>query len=220
MTLAQAVHAEAQPVHARIQLEPDVQWPPQFGGQQPVGLARVLNGDVQPQLGRAQILGWLEAAFQQQDARLGCAPANHLRLFQAGHGETIGNLAQCHYRLWRTMAIGVGLDHGEGLALGCALFGEQVVVTKRGQVDRGNQRTHGTVPVQRRVRLESYSARHDRADRNSARGMDDTLPRRRARRTTSRRRTDSCPARGSRSASTCRGRPAGWCRSGRSAACR
>ena len=75
----------------------------------------------------------------------------------AGHGETIGNLAQCRYRLWRTMAIGVGLDHGEGLALGCALFGEQVVVTKRGQVDRGNQRTHGTVPVQRRVRLESYS---------------------------------------------------------------
>ncbi len=49
------------------------------------------------------------------------------------------------------MPVGIGLDHGKRLALRGALLGEQVVVTKRGQIDRGNQRTHEVFPVQRRV---------------------------------------------------------------------
>jgi len=93
MAFAQAVQGEAQPVHARIQLQPHIQRPRPIGRQQPIGLTLILDGNIQPKLGGAQILSRLETTFQQQDAGIGRTEANLFRFFQAGHGIAVGNLA-------------------------------------------------------------------------------------------------------------------------------
>ncbi|MDT4860936.1 hypothetical protein FQZ97_955210 [compost metagenome] len=67
----------------------------------------------------------------------------HLRrLFQAGHGETIGLVTQGTDHLAHAMAVGIRLDHRERLASRRAAFGQRVVVADRGKVDGGDEGAH------------------------------------------------------------------------------
>ncbi len=133
---------ETQPVHPRIQLEPNVQRPRRCAIQQALRLFGTLHRDIQPQLHRGGIILGIETAFEQQQASLWCLFAYHARLLDAAYGETVGLLAQRRRHRCRTVAVGIGLDHRESPASRCATLGQGIVVTNGGQVDRGNEGTH------------------------------------------------------------------------------
>ncbi len=133
---------ETQPVHPRIQLEPDIQRPYRRAVQQPLRLHGTLHRDIQPQRhGRRIVLG-IETAFEQQQTGFWRLFAHHARLLDAAYGETVGLLAQRRRHRCRTVAIGIGLGHRESPASRCATLGQGIVVTNGGQVDRGNEGTH------------------------------------------------------------------------------
>ncbi|MNY21689.1 hypothetical protein D3C86_1552530 [compost metagenome] len=133
---------QTDPVHARIQLQPH---------RQRLAHGRALDGLDLPErmhhapqlmlLDQRQFVG-LEEAFQQQDGRADAGRAQLQRLFDAGHGETVGLAFQGLGTAHRTMPVGIGLDHRE--RLGARHFtGQSVVVTQGLQVDQGTGRTHG-----------------------------------------------------------------------------
>lgn len=140
---AQRGRIEAQAVHAGVELEPDVEWNIQAGGEERLALFRALDHQVQAQLPGEGVFARLEAAFQQQDARAGVQGADFRGLLQAGHGEAIGIVVQRGNHFARTVAIGVRLDHRERLALRRAALGQGIVVANGGKVDGGNEGTHG-----------------------------------------------------------------------------
>jgi hypothetical protein len=143
MPAAQLGGGEAQAVHAGVQLEPDIQRPRRLAGEQRAGLRRALQHQVQAELGGDGVLAGLEAALQQQDARLAVHGAHLGGLLQTGHGEAVGDLVQRGDHLAHAMPVGVGLDHREGLAPRRAAFGQAVVVDDGGEIDDGGKRTHG-----------------------------------------------------------------------------
>ena len=73
---AQRGRIEAQAVHAGVELEPDVEWNIQAGGEERLALFRALDHQVQAQLPGEGVFARLEAAFQQQDARAGVQGAD------------------------------------------------------------------------------------------------------------------------------------------------
>ncbi|MCY1440590.1 hypothetical protein D9M71_568730 [compost metagenome] len=133
---------EAEAMHARVQLQPDIQRGRQVGGQQGLRLLLALHRHIQPQLSSQQIFRRLETAFQQQDARIRVNGAHLHRLFQTGHSETISLVAQGTDHLAHAMAVGIRLDHRERLAARRTAFGQRVVVADRGKVDGGDEGAH------------------------------------------------------------------------------
>ena len=146
MPLAQFGGIKAQAVHAGIQLQPDIQRARQLTAQQSLGLRRALQHQVEAELSGDGIFAGLEAALQQQDARLVVHGTHFRSLLQAGHRETVGDIAQRRHHLAHAMPVGIGLDHRERLAARRAALGNAVVVDDGGEVDDGSKRTHGRGP--------------------------------------------------------------------------
>ena len=86
-------------------------------------------------------LARLEEALEQQDRVADAGVAQLQRLFDAGHGETVGLRLQRLGTARGAVAVGVGLDHREGLGA-ADLAGEAVIVTQGFEVDQGTGRAH------------------------------------------------------------------------------
>ena len=207
---------EAQPVHAGIQLEPDVELAVAAQHQQALGLLSALHRHIQVERhGRAPVF-LVEAAFQQQDARLGRIGAHHAGLLHTAHGEPVGLLGQRRRHHGRAVTVGIGLDHRQGAPPRRTALGLGVVVTDGGQIDRGDEGAHGKILCSGKRPGKAYSSQPGPQGESGA-----ATPSPAGRwRVIRRRRTGSYPAPGSRSANSDRGRPGAPCRSARYAACR
>ncbi|MCY1437398.1 hypothetical protein D9M71_535570 [compost metagenome] len=133
---------QADPVHAGVELEPDGQRLAQAaaldGFELPVGMH---HGPEVVLLDQCQLVG-LEESLQQQDRLANPRRAQFERFLDAGHGKTVGLILQRFGTPHRTMAICIGLDHGQ--SLGAADFaGEAVVVAQGLEIDQGTGGTHG-----------------------------------------------------------------------------
>lgn len=79
--------------------------------------------------------------FQQQHRRTNAGGAQFQRFLDARHREPVGLRLQCLGHGHRAMAVGIGLDHGEGLGPGD--FSGQLVVMAQGlEIDQGTGWTH------------------------------------------------------------------------------
>ena len=190
--------AETQPMHAAVELQPDPQRLLQIGRQQGVGLLGSVHRHIQPQLRRLGIFSRLETAFQQQNARAGMQLTHHDRLLDTGHGKAVSQLQQGADHLTHTMAVGIRLDHGKGLATRRAALSQGVVMLNGGKIDGGKQRTHGHSPERKRAPILTAGRPFAASVVTRAASSSHTV---------SRRRTDSCPAPGFQNANTCPRRP-------------
>ncbi len=139
---AELGRGQAQAVHAAVQLQPDL--------QRGVGLERFhrvhlpRRGHREPQLvlhDQWQLVG-VEEAFQQQDRAADAGRAQFQRFFNAGHAERVGLAVQRARAGYGTVAIGVGLYRGQGLATAAQFTRQAEVGAQRIQVDQRAGWTH------------------------------------------------------------------------------
>jgi hypothetical protein len=75
-------------------------------------------------------IGRLEEAFEKSD-RLGkTGSARGAGFGQIEQREAVGDFAEGLERPVEAVAVGIGLDHGEGLGVAGPVFGEKIVVTQ------------------------------------------------------------------------------------------
>lgn len=133
---------EADPVHARVQLQPYIQRPAQARLFDRLDLPRRMHHA--PQLvavDQFQLAG-LEEPLEQQDRPAYAGFAQFQRFLDAGHGKAVGLVGQGLGAPHRAMPVGIRLDHGEGL--GSGYFTRQPVVVAQGiEIDQGTSGTHG-----------------------------------------------------------------------------
>ncbi|MCY1431584.1 hypothetical protein D9M71_475570 [compost metagenome] len=132
---------QANPVHARIHLEPDCQRLAQPGLFDGFQLPERMHHAPEIMLDDQWQLVSLEKTFQQQYGCLDASGSQFQRLLDAGHRETIGLGLQCLGAAYCPMTIGIGLDHRQGTGTG-QFTGELIVVAQRLEVDQGTGRTH------------------------------------------------------------------------------
>ncbi len=141
---AEARAGEAQPVHARVELDKDMMRPGGLVGGEPVDLLVAVHHvpEVEPRAGLE--VARLEAAFEQEDRAAPAERTDPFGLGQVEQCESVGTL-QARVGALDAMPVGVGLDHRPDLGIGGAFAGAPQVVGKasgwiRAWIGRGMRR--------------------------------------------------------------------------------
>ncbi|MNQ83769.1 hypothetical protein D3C85_988700 [compost metagenome] len=133
---------QADPVHARIQLEPDRDRLAQGGFLDRLELPERMHHAPEIMLDDQRQLIGFEKAFEQQHRRANAGGTQLQGFFDTGNGKTVRLGLQGLGTAHRTMAVGVGLDHREGTSPR-EFAGQLIVMTQGLKIDQGTGRTHG-----------------------------------------------------------------------------
>ncbi|MNJ62923.1 hypothetical protein D3C77_587810 [compost metagenome] len=133
---------QADAVHAAVELEPDGERLVHLGLFDGFQLPQRVHHAPQVVLGDQCQFAGFEKTFQQQYRGFDTGGAQFQCLLDAGHRKAVGLGLQGQGAAHGAVAVGVGLDHGEGF--GTRQFTGQTVVVAQGlEVDQGAGGTHG-----------------------------------------------------------------------------